>query len=131
MACEFFRFCGICCLLLRFSPPGLQSGNFFGDAGVIGLAEGLKSIASLQDLDLVRCPALLWLFLAFEVLLLVTIVMQMNNAFGDAGAVRLGAALKSNTSLRRLNLVSCSAAVLRVTHCRDPVVGDAWHAVDE
>jgi hypothetical protein len=109
----------------------LQSGNFFGDAGVIGLAEGLKSIASLQDLDLVRCPALLWLFLAFEVLLLVTIVMQMNNAFGDAGAVRLGAALKSNTSLRRLNLVSCSAAVLRVTHCRDPVVGDAWHAVDE
>ena len=44
----------------------------------------------------------------------VTIVMQMNNAFGDAGAVRLGAALKSNTSLRRLNLVSCSATVLCV-----------------
>lgn len=32
---------------------------YFGDAGVIGLAEGLKGITSLQDLDLVRCFALI------------------------------------------------------------------------
>jgi hypothetical protein len=43
--------------------------------------------------------------------------MQTNNAFGDAGAVMLGAALKSNTSLRRLNLVSRSATVLCVANC--------------
>ncbi len=44
---------------------GLQSGNFFGDAAVIGLAEGLKSNASLQDLDLVICPAFIMAVICF------------------------------------------------------------------
>ena len=42
-------------------------------------------------------------------MLLVTHVMQRNNAVGDAGAIGLGEGLKSNTSLQTLRLVSCSA----------------------
>ena len=95
--------------MLVLVTRGLQSRNAIRDAGACGLAEGLKSNKSLWVLYLVSCKAFTILLSAVEILVLVTRGLQDRNAISDAGACGLGEALKSNSWLGSLNLVSCKA----------------------
>ena len=82
-----------------------QRNNDIGDEGSCGLGEGLESNSSLLILNLVSPPCLCVLIFLSELTGLARSV-QCSNRIGDIGCRGLGDGLKSNGTLRILNLVS-------------------------
>jgi hypothetical protein len=87
---------------------GLQWNNRVGDQGALALGEMLKTNSSIQILNLVKS---LFVFVLFGSVLKflhcgLNCGLQGYNQLGNAGAIGLAEGLKSNCSLRELNLVS-------------------------
>lgn len=93
----------------NLTSHAVQGYNQVGNAGAVGLGEGLKLNSSLQTLNLVS--DLCWCswclhsegFVGFHSM---TLCLQVDNNVGDAGVLGLGEGLKGNSSLQTLNLVS-------------------------
>jgi hypothetical protein len=93
-----------------------QSENEIGDDGSCGLGEGLQSNSSLLILNLVSSPCLCFLIFLCELTDLAR-WMQCRNRIGDVGCRGLGEGLKSNGSLRILNLVSWGRGFGGIVDC--------------
>jgi hypothetical protein len=85
----------------------LQRESYLGGHdGIFALADGLRSNSSLQHLYLVRYLMRLTFSFSFGPLLCMTSGMQSDCSVGNHGACSLADALRSNSCLKTLDLVS-------------------------
>jgi hypothetical protein len=112
-----------CCEELGRLTCAVQGSNFIGAEGGKALGEALKVNTSVQILYLVSVFLLflfvfvLRVFCCCEEWGRLTCAVQWNNGIGDEGGKALGEALKVNTSLQKLDLVSVFVLVLLVLCC--------------